>query len=109
MAEILGTSVVGVSSSGTLDQDHGATKWEEDLRDKTETSDDLFFQYEQTDDEDFLKEAIALAESAVTSITPFQPNLSILSAKLRKMLGSIYENFRRGGGTKGAVEASASC
>ncbi|RPA89356.1 TPR-like protein [Choiromyces venosus 120613-1] len=92
MAEILGTSGVGVSGSGTSDQDVGATEWEEDLRATMETSDDLFSQYEQTDDLDFLKEAIALAESAVTSITPLHPDRAILSAKLRKMLGSKFEH-----------------
>ncbi|RPA88456.1 hypothetical protein L873DRAFT_1222879, partial [Choiromyces venosus 120613-1] len=92
MAEILDTSGVGVSRSGTSDQDAGATEWEEDLRDTMETSDDLFSQYEQTDDLEFLKEAIALAESAVTSITPFHPNRAILSAKLCKMLGSKFEH-----------------
>ncbi|RPA88524.1 hypothetical protein L873DRAFT_1632231, partial [Choiromyces venosus 120613-1] len=34
--------------------------------------------YEQTDDLDFLKEAIALAESAVTLTTPLHPNRAIL-------------------------------
>ncbi|RPA91352.1 hypothetical protein L873DRAFT_1848275, partial [Choiromyces venosus 120613-1] len=78
MAETLGTS--------------GAAEWEEDLRDTVETSDDLFSQYEQTDDLEFLREAIALAESAVTSITPFHPNQAILSAKLRKMWRSKFEH-----------------
>ncbi|RPA96108.1 hypothetical protein L873DRAFT_1791744 [Choiromyces venosus 120613-1] len=92
MVEILGTSGVGVSRGGTSDQDAGVTKREEDLRDTMETSDNLFSQYEQMDDLDFLNKAIVLAESAVTSITPFHPNRAILSAKLRKMWGSKFEH-----------------
>ncbi|RPA98136.1 TPR-like protein [Choiromyces venosus 120613-1] len=65
MAEILGTRGVGVSRSGTSDQDAGATKWEEDLRDTVETSDDLFSQYVQTNDIDFLNEAIIETEKAL--------------------------------------------
>ncbi|RPA89920.1 HCP-like protein [Choiromyces venosus 120613-1] len=94
MAETLGTSGVGVSKSDTSDTDAGATEWVEDIRDTMEASDDLFSQYEQTDDLDFLKEAIALAEIAVTSINPFHPNRAILSAKLRKMWGSKFENTK---------------
>ncbi|RPA89357.1 hypothetical protein L873DRAFT_1832020 [Choiromyces venosus 120613-1] len=70
MAETLGTSSAGVSRSGTSDQDAGTTEWEEDLRDTMETSHDLFFQYEQTNDIDFLNEAIIETEKAFEECHP---------------------------------------
>ncbi|RPA95246.1 hypothetical protein L873DRAFT_1846115 [Choiromyces venosus 120613-1] len=59
-----------------------------------DTGDDLFSQYEQTDNLGFLTQAIALSESAVTSMTLLHPNRAILSTKLCKMLGSKFEHTK---------------